>query len=116
MSKTNHGTVEVTIGDDIHTLKPTLKAVKAIEARFGGILPALTALGSGNLTATAFVVGVGTGLDLSKKKALEPLEEAVFEAGLNDVGSQVIPYLSALLNPGAQTPEELEKAAESGNE
>jgi hypothetical protein len=116
MSKTNHGTVEVTLGDDVFTLKPTLKAMKAIEGRFGGILPAMQSVGSANLSSVCFIIGVGTGLNLAKKGALDPIEEAVFEAGLNDVGSQVIPYLSGFLNPAGKTEAELEAQAESGNE
>lgn len=50
MSKTNHGTVEVTLGDEVFTLKPTLKAMKAIEGRFGGILPAMQSVGTANLS------------------------------------------------------------------
>lgn len=116
MSKTNHGTVEVTLGDDIFTLKPTLKAMKAIENRFGGILPAMQSVGAANLSTISFVIAVGTGVNLAKKGALDPIEEAVFEAGLNDVGGQVLPYLTGFLNPAGKSEAELEAQAESGNE
>ncbi len=116
MSKTNHGTVEVTVGDDTFTLKPTLKAMKAIEGRFGGILPAMQSLGAANLSTIAFIIAVGTGVNLAKKGTLDPIEEAVFEAGLNDVGVQVLPYLQGFLNPAGKSEAELEAQAESGNE
>jgi hypothetical protein len=116
MSKTNHGTVEVTVGDDTFTLKPTLKAMKAIEGRFGGILPAMQSLGAANLSTIAFIIAVGTGVNLAKKGALDPIEEAVFEAGLNDVGVQVLPYLNGFLNPAGKSEAELEAQTEAGNE
>ena len=116
MSKTNHGTVEVTIGADTFTLKPTLKAMKAIENRHGGILPAMNSVGAANLSTIAFIIAVGTGVNLAKKGALDPIEEAVFEAGLNDVGTQVLPYLTGFLNPAGKSEAELEAQADSGNE
>lgn len=116
MSKTNHGTVEVTLGDDTFTLKPTLKAMKAIETRYGGLLPAMNSLGTGNLSTIAFVIAVGTNVALGKKGATDAIEEAVFEAGLENAGSQVIPYLHAFLNPAGKSDAELEAQAESGNE
>lgn len=57
MSKTNHGTVEVTLGDEVFTLKPTLKAMKAIEGRFGGILPAMQSVGTANLSTIPRLAG-----------------------------------------------------------
>ena len=116
MSKTNHGTVEVTVGEETFTLKPTLKAMKAIEGRFGGILPAMQSVGSANLSAISFIIAIGTGVNLAKKGAVDPIEEAVFEAGLAEVGGQVMPYLSGFLNPTGKTEAELEAQAESGNE
>lgn len=116
MSKTNHGTVEVALGDDTFTLKPTLKAMKAIEGRFGGILPAMQSVGAANLSSIAFIIAVGTGVNLTKKGAIDPIEEAVFEAGLNDVGVQVIPYLNGFLNPAGKSEAELEAQDKSGNE
>jgi len=116
MSKTNHGTVDVTVGEETFTLKPTLKAMKAIEGRFGGILPAMQSVGAANLSTVCFIIAVGAGVNLTKKGALDPIEEAVFEAGLNEVGSQVIPYLSGFLNPAGKTDAELEAQVESGNE
>lgn len=115
MSRTNHGTVEVTLGEEVFTLKPTLKAMKAIENRFGGILPAMQSVGTANLSSIAFIVAVGTGVSLTKKDALAPAEEAVFEEGLDSAGSQVIPYLKAFLNPAGKTDAELEAQANAGN-
>ena len=116
MSKTNHGTVEVTLSGDTFTLKPTLKAMKAIEGRFGGILPAMQSVGTGNLSTIAFIVAIGTGVNLAKKDAATPIEEAVFEEGIDSAGSQVLPYLRGFLNPAGKSEAELEAQAESGKE
>ena len=116
MSKTNHGTVEVTLGDEVLILKPTLKAMKAIEGRFGGILPAMQSVGTANLTSIAYIIAIGTGVNLAKKDAAAPIEEAVFEEGIDSAGSQVIPYLKGFLNPAGKSDAELEAQAESGNE
>ncbi|MGR6497983.1 hypothetical protein [Pseudomonas fulva] len=114
MSKTNHGTLVVEAGSDSFTLKPTLRAVRALENRFGGILPAMQALGAANITATAFIIAAGAGIDTNKRKELEAVEESVFEGGVNKVGTQVLQFVKALLNPGGKTDEELEES--QGNE
>lgn len=116
MSKTNHGTTEIIAGSATYTLKPSLRAVRAIEGRFGGLLPALQVIGSANLGGIAFVIAAGSGVDTTKRKELEAVEEAVFEGGVDEVGSQVVPFVRALLNPGGKSKEELEKEAGEGNE
>lgn len=114
MSKTNHGTTVVTVGGEEYTLNFTLKAVKGLENRFGGLAPALQEIQKLQISAVASVIAIGSGKEY-KRKELEELEEAIFEAGIGEVSPQVVPYLLALLNPAAKKAEELEKAAE-GNE
>ena len=116
MSKTNHGTFEITAGSANYELKPTLRAVRAIEGRFGGLLPAMQVVGSANMGAIAFVIAAGSGVDTGKRKELEAVEEAVFEGGVDEVGAQVVPFLRALLNPGGKSKAELEQGADAGNE
>jgi hypothetical protein len=116
MSKTIHGTIEVTAGSTSYTLKPSLRAVRSIEGRFGGLLPAIQIVGSANLGSIAFIIAAGSAIDTGKRKELEAVEEAVFEGGVDNVGAQVLPFLRALLNPAGRTKDELEKEAESGNE
>jgi hypothetical protein len=119
MSKTGHGTIVITAGETTYTLKPTLRAFRAIENRFNGILPAMNAIGGASITTAAFVIAAGTGVDTNKRKDLEVIEEALWGVGIGTIGSQVLAFLSALLNPSGKTDAELEeekKAAESGNE
>lgn len=116
MSKTNHGTVVVDAAGTTYNLICNLRAVRAIQNQFGGLLPAYTAIGSANLSAIAFIVAAGAGIDTTKRKEVEKVEEAVFAGGVNTVGSQVIPFIRALLNPGGKTDDELEEASAEGNE
>ncbi|MBO2891182.1 MULTISPECIES: hypothetical protein [Pseudomonas] len=114
MSRTAHGTTVITVGAETFELKPTLKAVRGIEARFGGIAPAIGELNQLKLSAIAAVLLIGSGKDF-KPKDIEALEEQVFEAGISDVNPQVVPYVVALLNPAGKTKAELEAEAGKGN-
>jgi len=116
MSKLNHGTVVVDAGGTTYTLKPTLRAVRAIESKFGGLLPAMTAIGQGSVAVVAVIIAAGAGLDTNKRKELEAVEEAVFAGGIGAVGAQALSFLRALLNPGGKTDEELADADDAGNE
>ena len=115
MSKLNHGTIVVEAGSNTYTLKPTLGAARAIESKFGGVLPALSALGQGGVSTIALIVAAGSGMDTNKRKDLEQIEEDIFEGGVALVGSQVLPFIKALLNPGGKTDAELAEASEQGN-
>ncbi|ASN71518.1 hypothetical protein 9F2_12 [uncultured Caudovirales phage] len=115
MSKTNHGTTYVVVGDDKHELRLTLKAVKGIEARFGGLAPALHEVQKLSLGATAAVIAIGSGMS-TKPKDIEALEEQIFDAGLGNVAPEVLPYLLSALNPAGKSDEEVEKEAAAGNE
>jgi len=120
MSKTSHGTTKVTIGDEALTLIGNLKAVRNIEKRFGGLAPALNELTHRvSLSSLATVVLIGAGRDY-KPKDVEAMEEQIYDAGISNVNPQVIPYLTAMLNPGGKSDDELAEAAEAaekaGNE
>ena len=118
MSKTNHGTVVITTDEVTFTLKPTLRAFRDINRHFGGVIAAMQSLAHGNISTIALIVAAGSGVDTGKRKDLEALEEQIFEAGVNTVSSQVMPFLQALLNPAGKTDEEIAKQKEeaAGNE
>jgi hypothetical protein len=101
MSKTLHGTVTVTLGDEEITLKPTLKAALAIERQFGGLTNAYRAIGSSSIEQIAFVIQAGAGMG-TKREITESVQEKVFNAGVVNVGPQCVAYISALLNPAAK--------------
>jgi hypothetical protein len=106
-SKTLYGKTTVTVGELEFELEPTLAAVRKIEQHFGGLRPALAALGAIGVDAASFVIIAGA--NLSSKEAKE-VPEAVFSVGVSDVTAQVIPFIVALLNPA-----DAAKDGESGN-
>ncbi len=114
MSKTDHGTTFVNVGEEKYELKFTLKAVKGIEARFGGLGPAYESIRALNVSATAAIIAIGAGLS-TKPKDLEALEDDIFNAGLAVVNPEILPYLTAMLNPSARNADEAEAEAEQGN-
>lgn len=96
MNKTLHGTVTVKLGDEEFTLQPTLKAVRAIEIRFGGLRGASQAIVALSVDGCAIILAAGAGLE---GKAAESIAEKVWRHGVLDVSTQLDKYLAALYNP-----------------
>lgn len=96
MTITTRGTTVVTVGDSEFTLKPTLDAVRKIEARFGGLMAAMQSPAALSVDATCHVIVAGAGL---KPAAAKALPDMVFQAGVAEVAPQLVPYLAFLLNP-----------------
>ena len=101
MNNTLHGTVTVKLGDEEFTLQPTLKAVRAIESRFGGLRGASGALHAVGVDAVAFIIAAGAGLE---GKAAEALPEKVWQEGVAGLTPPVTRYLGALYNPRGGDP------------
>ncbi|ARB26227.1 hypothetical protein HX787_20200 [Pseudomonas tolaasii] len=100
MSKTLFGTVEIRLGEETYTLTPTLSAVRAIEAHFGGLRGASQAISSLSIEGCAVIIAGGAGLS---GKAAAPISEQVWQEGVLEVATQLNAYLVALYNPrGAQ--------------
>lgn len=116
MSTTNidHGNTFVTIGDEKYELNFNLKAVKAIDTHFNGLLNAVRAITSLSPQALGAIVTFGAGLS-TKPKDVEALEWAITCAGVSSVMTAVNPYLLAMLNPAQKTEEQIEEEAEAGN-
>ncbi|RTY64305.1 hypothetical protein [Pseudomonas veronii] len=96
MSKTLHGTVDIKLDDETYTLKPTLGAVRAIEAHFGGLRGASQAINALSVEGCAVIIAGGAGLS---GKDAEAVAEQVWQAGIVDVSVQLNAYLLALYNP-----------------
>ncbi|MGV6473507.1 hypothetical protein [Azotobacter vinelandii] len=109
MSKTLYGTTPITLGGSTYELVPSLGAVRAIEARFGGLRGAIQACEGLSVEGVAHIVAAGAGLT---GKAAAGLPDEVWQAGVAEVSVQLRPYLLALLNPrGAQADEGNDKTA-----
>lgn len=96
MSKTLHGTVEIKLDGETYTLLPTLVAVRAIEAYFGGLRGASQAINALSIDGCAVIIAAGAGLT---GKAAEVIPEQVWQAGVLEVSVQLNAYLVALYNP-----------------
>lgn len=96
MSKTLHGTIEIALGDETYTLLPTLGAVRAIEAHFGGLRGASQAVNALSVDGCAVIISGGAGLT---GKDAEPIAEKVWQTGVLEVSMQLNAYLVALYNP-----------------
>lgn len=102
-TKTLHGTTQIKVGDTEYTLTPTLGAVRAIEARFGGLLGACRAVDGYSVDGIAHIIAAGAQLDAEQAAALPDL---VWQAGVVGVGQQLVPYVAVLLNPKAGAADE----------
>ncbi len=96
MNKTLHGTLTVKLGDEEFVLQPTLKAVRAIESRFGGLRGASQTISALSIDGCAIILAAGAGLE---GKAADAMPEKVWQAGVLGVASQLNTYLVALYNP-----------------
>ncbi|WP_455887056.1 hypothetical protein [Pseudomonas rustica] len=96
MNKTLHGTVTVKLGDEEFVLQPTLKAVRAIESRFGGLRGASQTITAMSIDGCAIILAAGAGLE---GKDAEAIPDKVWQAGVINVSTQLNKYLVALYNP-----------------
>ncbi|WP_322614207.1 hypothetical protein [Pseudomonas sp. BIC9C] len=101
MSKTLLGTVDITLDGETYTLKPTLGAVRAIEAHFGGLRGASQAINALSVDGCAVIIASGAGLT---GKASEAIPEQVWQEGVLEVSVKLNAYLVALYNPKGTDP------------
>ena len=96
MSKTLFGTTTISLDGEDYELVPTLSAVRAIEARFGGLRGASQTINALSIDGCAAILIAGAGL---KGKDADAVAEKVWQAGVLDVSVQLNGYLTALYNP-----------------
>lgn len=113
MSRVNYGTIEVKVGDETYTLKPTLKAMDKIQNRWpdGGLRGAISACSGLGARDLAFIVAAGAGVGSREAK---DLPEDIFAEGTVRVAAPVIEYLSLLINPTGREDGPEEEEEESG--
>ena len=96
-AKLGAGDVEMELDGETVTLRPTLKAARAISSQAGGISGAVEAVGKLDLDA---VIGIVTlGLGLTGQEARE-IPEKVWRTGLTELVDPVLQYLMILANGG----------------
>lgn len=96
MNNTLHGTMTVKLGDEEFTLRPTLKAVREIESRFGGLRGASQTISALSVDGCAIILAADAGLE---GKAADAIAGKVWQSGVLDVSTQLNKYLIALYNP-----------------
>lgn len=110
MSKTLHGTVEVKVGERTLVLKPTLKAVRFIESRFGGLRAASHGLHAVSVDAVALVIAAGAGIE---GEDIDLLTEEVWQHGVSGLTVAATKFLGALYNPRGGEPGKPQEPKES---
>lgn len=112
--RSDYGQVEIDLGDEIITLKPTITAMQKIDRQFGSIREAVQQVSSLSFGAVAFVISAGSGMGQTEAK---DLPDRLFRAGLMNVAPQLSEYLGMLLNPSGRNPDEQqEEGGGTGNE
>lgn len=95
-----HGEVVIELNGTVYELRPTLKSMKRIQARFNGLRGAMEAIAQLNVEHVAAIVAAGSD---AQPRDTAAIEEDVFSHGVSLATEQVIPFLTALMNPkGAQ--------------
>lgn len=105
----SHGDIEVQLGDETYSLRPTLKAMKKIQSRFGGVRGAMDALTQLNSEHIAAIIAAGTD---ALPRDVPAIEEAVFQQGITSATEQVVAYVVALMNPSGDKEPDAESAKE----
>lgn len=96
MSRVNYGQIDIELGDEMITLKPTLAAMQKIDRVFGSVRDASERVAKLSLDALVAIIAAGANLDSQSAKELP---ERVFQAGVLNVAGPVSDYLIALMNP-----------------
>lgn len=106
------GNVEVTILGEEYTLVPTLRAAKAISAKYGGGMTAVNRISQMDIDVIIDIVASGLSLTPNgiKKFANEVgLEESIFQTGLFEISGPCVKYVHVLMNGGKPVGEDAYK-------
>lgn len=111
MSKASYGQVDIELGGETVTLKPTLRAFEEIEKRYGGSIPAMQALASFGIGPMLHIIAAATN---TGQKYHPELKQKIFDAGIRNLSGKVTEYLDMLTNPTGKDKSEID--AEQGDE
>lgn len=110
-SKLNEGQIPFTIKDaegneETYWLKPTMRAMQAVNRNFQGMGAARNALAAENFDAALFVIRQGLNL---QEKDIKTWTERIWVNGVSgDLLVQLLKFTAVLSNGGRPLPEELE--------
>lgn len=97
-----HGELTIELNGVVYELRPTLKAMKRIQSRFNGLRGAMEALALLNIEHVAAIIAAGVD---AQPREVANIEENVFAHGIGQATEQVVPFVTALINPRAATEE-----------
>lgn len=103
MSRINYGQVEVDLGGEVYTLKPTPGAILSINSRFGGLRNAAERVYALDVGAVADIITDGAGVG---RKHREAIAEQVAAAGVANVAGPVAEYIGLIMNPSGREPDD----------
>lgn len=98
MARIDHGQVDIELGGETVTLKPTLGAMQKINRKFGSLLAAAQQVQTMDFEALAFILAAGCGR--------KSVEQEVFETGVINLIGPAANYIAALMNPSGREPGE----------
>lgn len=101
-----HGEIEIELGGEVFELRPTLKAMKKIQSKFGGLRGAMEALGQLNVEHISAIIAAGTN---AAPREIPDIEQAIFDHGIAQATEQVVPFVTKLMNPSGDDEPEAEK-------
>lgn len=88
-------TIEITLDGKAVELKPSLKAATTISRQANGLVGAIEALGKLDMDVLTHVIALGADRD-----DVKALEEPVWRAGISDLATRAIEYVTLLANGG----------------
>ena len=91
--------IEAHIGEAVYYLKPTLKAMREINTRYGNLVDAVVALRKSDFDAVVLVIAAGAGL---LPKARELLAEEIFRHGVVRAAGPAADFMATLMDPSGQ--------------
>lgn len=109
MSKIFSGQVKIILDGEERILKPTIPAMRHIDAHFGGYQPAFDALRRSSVSACAFIVRHGLGMD--DREAKEVFDK-VARTGTAELVGPLSEFIAILANGGRPLNGEAEKDQE----
>ena len=109
----DEGCVDITLGAETYTLRPTLAAQNNISRRLGGLTEAHKLVIGQNIEAMATIIQFGLGWEPDDKR-VKKLPGMIYAAGAVKLILHLTEYLASLMN-GGRRPSREEDQADEGN-
>lgn len=101
--------VEIVLNGTTYQMKPCYKAFQQINFEIpGGLVAALDKVGNADITALETIIAAGVGFTTEGRKKLG---DWIFEAGINNLTTKAIKFLTVLANGGIDPDLEKEEKA-----